>query len=110
MPEKYTFKTMAKYEWIDQDRSMHETEVKERARDPDFGYVGEHIEPITEDLVSYLMYNTLTVKVMGMIESKKKTKSYAYQSDYQSDAAGIVESDANVTSAAAAGQSPTKRM
>ena len=36
LPEKYTFKTMAKYEWIDQDRSMFETQVKERSRDPDF--------------------------------------------------------------------------
>ena len=78
---------------------MHETEVKERARDPDFAYVGEHIEPITEDFVQYLMYNTLTVKVMGMIESKKKKpKRDAYQSDYQSDAAGMHESDANVGS------------
>jgi len=48
--------------------------VKEKQRDPDFGYVSEHIEPITEDFVSHLMYNTLTVKVLGMIESRKKVK------------------------------------
>ena len=33
------------------------------------------------------MYNTLTVKIMGMIESKKKVKKerVVYNSDYQSD-------------------------
>ena len=63
--------------------------MKEKQRDPDFAYVGEHIEPITEDFVSHLMYNTLTIKVLGMIESRKKktkAKAEAYQSDYQSDA------------------------
>ena len=46
--------------------------MREKQRDPDFAYVGEHIEPITEDFVSHLMYNTLTIKVLGMIESRKK--------------------------------------
>lgn len=89
IPEKYTFKTMAKYEWIDSDKTVFETQVREKQRDPDFAYVGEHIEPITEDFVSHLMYNTLTIKVLGMIESRKKIKknrTEAYQSDYQSDA------------------------
>ena len=33
------------------------------------------------------MYNTLTVKIMGMIESKKKVRKEraVYHSDYQSD-------------------------
>lgn len=59
------------------------------------------------------MFNTLTIKVMGMIESKKKKagkkdKDSAYQSDYQSDAnrgAGMSEhenSDANTPAQAAA--------
>ena len=87
IPDKYTFKTMAKYEWIDNERTMFETQVRERQRDPDFAYVGEHTEQITEDFVSYLMYNTLTVKIMGMIESKKKVRKEraVYHSDYQSD-------------------------
>ena len=48
-----------------------ETPVRERKNNPDFSYVGEHIEPITDDLVQYMIYNALTIKVMGMIESKK---------------------------------------
>ena len=79
---------MAKYEWIDSERTMFETQIKEKQRDPDFQYVGEHIETITEDLANHLMYNTLTIKVLGMIESRRKNKKpqeKAYQSDYQSD-------------------------
>ncbi len=30
IPDKYTFKTMAKYEWIDNERTMFETQVRER--------------------------------------------------------------------------------
>ena len=88
IPEKFTFKTMAKYEWIDPDMTVFETQVREKQRDPDFGYVVEHTELITEDLLNYLMTNTLTVKVLGMIESKKRKnqqKTNDYASDYQSD-------------------------
>ena len=113
IPDKYNFKTMAKYEWIDGDRTVFETSVKEKQRDPDFQYVGEHIEPITEDLVQYLMYNTLTIKVLGMIESKKKKKpkAEAYASDYQSDASQSKHGEANdavmsVTSAAGESSTP----
>jgi len=58
--------------------------------------VHEHVELITEDLVEYLMYHTLTIKVMGMIESKKKPKKVNKESDYEyhTDA---VESDAAAT-------------
>jgi len=93
IPEKYSFKTMAKYEWIDNDRTGFETQVKERQPNPDFGYSAEHVELITEEFVEHLMYNTLTIKVMGMIESKRKNKNKggsttrdAYASDYQSEA------------------------
>jgi hypothetical protein len=91
IPEKYSFKTMAKYEWINSDHTLFETEVKERQSNPDFGYVAEHIELITEEFVEHLNYNTLTIKVMGMIESKRKNKNNgkgkdAYASEYQSDA------------------------
>lgn len=71
IPEKYSFKTMAKYDWIDPERTGFETQVKEQQKNPDFGYVTEHTEKITEELVEYMTHNTLTVKIMGMIESKK---------------------------------------
>ena len=95
IPEKYSFKTMAKYEWIDPDQTTFETQIREKQKDPDFNYIGEHTELITEDFVTHLMYNTLTVKVMGMIESKKpkaKRNKENYASDYQSDA---VDQDAS---------------
>lgn len=90
IPEKYSYKTMAKYEWIDSERTTFETQVREKQKDPDFNYVCEHVELLTEDFVSHLMYNTLTIKIMGMIESKKpkakKAKGDNYASDYNSDA------------------------
>ena len=88
IPEKYTFKTMAKYEWIDSNATLFETQVREKQANPDFMYVMEHVEAINDDFISLLMSNTLTIKIMGMIESKKKKtgKGNAYASDYQSDA------------------------
>ena len=71
IPDKYIFKTMCKYTWND---SSYETKTVERRKDPAFDYFSEHITSITEDMVNYLMYNTLTVGVFGMIESKKKAK------------------------------------
>ena len=74
IPERYTFKTMAKYEWINSERTTYETQVQERKREPNFNYEFEHIELITEEFVETLMFHTLTIKVLGMIESKKKNK------------------------------------
>jgi len=71
IPDKYIFKTMCKYTWND---SSYETKTVERRKNPAFDYFSEHITSITEDMVNYLMYNTLTVGVFGMIESKKKAK------------------------------------
>ena len=70
IPDKYIFKTMCKYTWND---NSFETKTVERKKDPIFDYFSEHITAITEDMVNYLMYNTLTVGVFGMIESKKKS-------------------------------------
>lgn len=103
IPEKYSFKTMAKYEWIDGDRTLFETQVREKQRNPDFGYVHEHIELVTEDFVEYLMYNTLTIKVMGMIESKKKSKKTNKEVEYDSQEE-VAESDA----AAATGEASAR--
>lgn len=74
LPEKYSFRTKARYEWIDSERTPFETDVKEKTRDPNFAYTHEHVEQITEDLLTFLMYNTLTIKVFGQIESKQKKK------------------------------------
>lgn len=90
LPEKLTFKTMVRYEWIDEENKVFESKHVERKKDPDFQYKAEHILLVTEDLINYLKYNTLTVKVMGMIESKiikkKPQNRSVVQSDYQSDA------------------------
>ncbi len=78
LPDKYIFKTMCKYTWND---SSYETKTVERKKDPAFDYFSEHLQAITEDMVNYLMYNTLTVGVFGMIESKKKAKAIASKED-----------------------------
>lgn len=72
IPEKYTYKTQCKYSWND---CGFETQIVERSKEPTFNYKGEHMQVITEDLISHLMYNTLTVRIYGMIESKKKHKT-----------------------------------
>lgn len=71
IPDKYIFKTMCKYKWNESD---FETKTVEKKKEPIFDYLSEHVLSITEDMVNYLMYNTLTVGVYGMIESKKKAK------------------------------------
>lgn len=78
LPDKYIFKTMCKYTWND---SSYETKTVERKKDPAFDYFSEHLQAITEDMVNYLMYNTLTVGVFGMIESKNKAKAIASKED-----------------------------
>ena len=74
IPERYTYRTKASYDWINSDRTYCETQVMERKREPNFAYEFEHIELITEDFVETLMYHTLTIKVWGMMESKTKNK------------------------------------
>lgn len=39
------------------------------------------MQVITEDLISHLMYNTLTVRIYGMIESKKSKKGTPSKED-----------------------------
>ncbi len=47
--------------------------------------MSEHIQTITDDMIQFLMYNTLTVGVYGMIESKKKAKVTINKDDYDED-------------------------
>lgn len=71
IPEKYTFKTCCRYMWMDND-SQFETKQCDRQKDPEFNYTYEHTMTVSEQLIHHLMYNTLTIGVYGMIESKKK--------------------------------------
>lgn len=91
IPEKYSYKTKAQYDWINSDRTSYETQVQTKRRDPNFGYEFEHVELITEDFIETLMYHTLTIKVLGMIESKKKNKNK--KSKANNDAEDSVDSD-----------------
>jgi hypothetical protein len=47
--------------------------VVTKRREPDFNYSQSHMIMITDDTISSLMYNTLTIGVYGMIESKKNS-------------------------------------
>ena len=82
LPDKYAFKTMCKYNWQD---SSYETKTVEKKKDPIYDYMSEHIQTITDDMIQFLMYNTLTVGVYGMIESKKKAKLTLNKDDYDED-------------------------
>lgn len=68
LPEKYSFKTMAKYHWQDEE---YETKVVNKKTTPDFSYAGVHTFTVTDDMIQSLLYNTLTISLYGMIESKK---------------------------------------
>lgn len=68
LPEKYSFKTMAKYHWQDEE---YETKVVAKKTTPNFDYAGVHSFTVTDDMIQSLMYNTLTIALYGMIESKK---------------------------------------
>lgn len=71
IPDKYSYKMMCKYVY---DGGEFETAVIEKSKEPKFDYHGEHMQVITDDMVQHLMYNTLTVGVYGMIESKRPKK------------------------------------
>lgn len=71
IPDKYCYRTMCKYDWSD---GQYETKVVEKAREPSFDYHGEHMHLITDDMIQHMMYNTLTISVFGMVESKRSQK------------------------------------
>jgi len=78
IPEKYCYKTMCKYSYAD---TVYETKIVEKSNQPQFDYVAEHMQVITDDMIQHLMYNTLTVGVYGMIESKRPKKQQVEQEE-----------------------------
>lgn len=50
-------------------------------KEPHFDYVAHHMQVITDDMIQHLMYNTLTVGVYGMIESKRSRKQEKLQEE-----------------------------
>jgi len=51
-----------------------ETSIIEKQKEPNFNYHYDHMQVITDDFVQHLMYNTLTIRMYGMIESKRVKK------------------------------------
>jgi hypothetical protein len=78
LPEKYCWKVMCKYQYADQ---VYETKICERMKEPHFDYCAHHMSVITDDMIQHLMYNTLTVGVYGMIESKRSRKQEKLQEE-----------------------------
>ena len=73
IPEKLCHEVQCKYQWLDEDRTEYMTKVvDEKTRNPMFGYKNEHMIEIDEDLISYMVENTLTIGVYGKIEQKKR--------------------------------------
>jgi hypothetical protein len=71
LPEKLSFKTKCKYQFLTEEIPF-ETKVMEKTKDPIFDYKGTHDVRINDELIQQLMYNSLTISVWGMIESKRK--------------------------------------
>jgi len=69
---------MCKYNYADQ---LYETNVCEKSKEPTFNYIADHMQVITDDMIQHLMYNTLTVGVYGMIESKRQKKQSAEEEE-----------------------------
>lgn len=70
IPEKMSFATMLKYNWVD-DAVFNSKEISESCN-PEYNYSTVHTVPITEELISYLMYNTLTIGVFGKFKPIEK--------------------------------------
>ena len=81
IPEKFSYKTKAMYNWLDADATLFESREVDKSKSPGFQYRGEHTIAITEDLINHMMYNTLKIGIHGMIEGKrqpvKKQKTHA---------------------------------
>jgi ferritin-like protein len=71
LPEKLSFKTKCKYSFL-REETPYETKVCEKTKNPGFDYKGTHDVKIDDELIQQLMYNSLTISVWGMIESKRK--------------------------------------
>jgi len=71
IPEKMSFSTMLKYNWVD-DAVFYSKEISESVN-PEYNYSTVHTVPITEELISYLMYNTLTIGVFGKFKPIEKS-------------------------------------
>lgn len=73
IPERYSYQTKAQYKWWNErDDCLKTTRIVERKKDPDFNFKSSiNNVLITEELIQYLIHNTMTVGVYGMIESKK---------------------------------------
>ena len=71
IPEKFSYKTKACYQWLDPEETMYESKEVDKSKMPDFGYKKEHTIGITQELIEHMMYNTLKIGIYGMIEAKK---------------------------------------
>ena len=74
IPEKYSFKTKACYNWLDQNETLFETKECNNDKNPNFQYRQEHMIEITSALCETMKDNTLKIQVFGMIEAKKVVK------------------------------------
>ena len=75
MPEKFQFKTMCSYEWIEYPNDVTETEVQLNMTSPEFNFENEHTFEITDEICQYMRFNTLSIDVWGMVEGNKNKLS-----------------------------------
>ena len=61
IPEKYSFKTKACYNWLDQSETLFETKECSNDKSPNFQYRQEPMIEITTDLCETMNNNTLKI-------------------------------------------------
>mmetsp|Transcript_8216 Transcript_8216/g.5875 ORF Transcript_8216/g.5875 Transcript_8216/m.5875 type:complete len:224 (-) Transcript_8216:77-748(-) len=69
IPHKWSHISKCKYEWLDD--VIHESEHIHKTQNPTYDYEFTHTIPITEEFLSYSMYNTLTIGIWGKAEPKE---------------------------------------
>lgn len=78
IPHKWSHVSKCKYEWLDD--VIHESEHIKKTQDPEFNYECVHTIPISEEFLSYSMYNTLTIGIWGKAEPREIDRS---KKDYE---------------------------
>ena len=66
---------MCSYEWIEYPNDVSETEIQLNIANPEFNYENSHTFEVTDELCQIMRFNTLSIKVWGMVEGNKNKLS-----------------------------------
>lgn len=80
IPEKLSYETQCRYQWLDPENTEYTTKIVESggasgvplSRAPHFAYRAEHMIAIDDELISKMLENTLRFGVYGKVEQKRR--------------------------------------